>query len=288
MTKTERTMTRYIDGRKIADDIHDSVRDVIEHEKLDLGLAAVLVGDDDASHIYVRLKESAAKRDGIRFERIHLPTNTAQGVLLSLIDELNGRSDIHAILIQLPLPKQIDADTAIHAINPDKDVDGFHPVNIEGFMEGDSAVPPVLTQAIVAMLESTHEKLDGRKAIVVANTPDLFAPPIASSLEPMGVTTDWIKVDDLNLSDTIKSADIVIVAVGKPNSINKDNIKEGAIIIDIGTTKVDDRIVGDVNQNVDNHASWRSPVPGGIGPVTVAMLMQNVVSCYKRQQNKLI
>ncbi|NQV11916.1 bifunctional 5,10-methylenetetrahydrofolate dehydrogenase/5,10-methenyltetrahydrofolate cyclohydrolase [Candidatus Uhrbacteria bacterium] len=280
-------ITRYINGREIAADIHDEVKDEIEHEKLDLGLAAVLVGNDEASHIYVRLKERAAKRDGIRFERITLPSTTAQGELLSVIEELNDRDDIHAILIQLPLPKQIDADEVILSIDPAKDVDGFHPVNVDRFIAGQSAVPPVLTQAIVAMLESTNEKLDGRHAIVVANSPALFAPPVSAALSPLNVTTDWTKIDASDYKERLKSADIVIVALGKPGSINKEMIKDGAILIDIGTTKVDGKVVGDVDPNVDNHASWRSPVPGGIGPVTVATLMKNVLTCYRKQENRL-
>ncbi|MBT6254360.1 bifunctional 5,10-methylenetetrahydrofolate dehydrogenase/5,10-methenyltetrahydrofolate cyclohydrolase [Candidatus Uhrbacteria bacterium] len=280
-------MTQYINGREIAKSIHEEVKDEIEHKRLDPGLAAVLVGDDEASHIYVRLKERAAKRDGIRFERFHLPDTTHQGELISLIEELNNRKDIHAILVQLPLPKQIDADEAILSIDPIKDVDGFHPVNVDRFIAGQSAVPPVLTQAIVSMLESTKEKLAGKHAIVIANSPALFAPPVATALEPLQVTTDWSRVDAPEYKERLKAADIIIVALGQPGAISKDMIKEGAILIDIGTSKVDGKVIGDVSPDVDNYAAWRSPSPGGIGPVTVATLMKNVLTCYNKQENRL-
>lgn len=280
-------MTQYIDGRKIAEDIHDAIKDQIEHEKLNLGLAAILVGDDEASKIYINLKERAATRDGIRFEKFELPKDTAQGEILSLIEDLNRRDDIHAILVQLPLPEHVDTEQVILSIDPNKDVDGFHPVNIENYIAGESAVPPVLTQAIVSMIMSTNQKLDGMNALVVANSPALFAPPIAHALTPMNVTTDWTKIDAPGYKELLKSANIVVVAVGSPWAITQNMIKDNAILIDIGTTKINGKIKGDVNPNVDNRASWRSKVPGGVGPVTVATLMKNVLTCYYKQENRL-
>ena len=275
-------MAHHIDGRKIATRIHGRVQEEIEHGNLDPGLAAILVGDDPASHIYVRLKGHSAKLDGVRFEKFALPKSTSQAKLVSLIEELNARDDIHAILLQLPLPDTLDADEAILAIDPNKDVDGFHPLNVDRYLADQSAIPPVLTQAIVSMLEYTHEDLNGKHAIVVANNPALFAPPISKALEPLHVTTDWVKTDSDDYKDRVKASDIVIVALGSPGAITKEMIKQGSIIVDIGTTKVGEKVVGDVDPTVDDRASWRSPVPGGIGPVTVATLMKNEIICYKK------
>ena len=272
-------MAHHIDGREIAAKIHGDVQEEIENGNLNPGLAAILVGDDPASHIYVRLKERSARRDGIRFERFNLPKSTSQSKLVSLIDELNARQDIHAILLQLPLPKKLDADEAILAIDPNKDVDGFHPINVDRYIAGLSAIPPVLTQAIVSMLEYTNENLAGRHAIVVANNPALFAPPVSKALEPLDVTTDWVKTNSEDYEKRVKSADIVIVALGSPGAITKKMVKKDAIIIDIGMTKVDGDVMGDVDPSVDELVSWRSPVPGGVGPVTVATLMKNVLIC---------
>ena len=271
-----------LDGRAIAKSIRTSVKEQIEAGNLSPGLAAILVGDDPASHIYVRLKERAAARAGIRFERFRLSVNAEQDELEQLIQDLNKREDIHAILLQLPLPGHMDEDAAIRAIRPEKDVDGFHPENIQCYLRGEEAVEPVLTRAVVELIRASEEDLTGKHAAIIANNPAVFAPPILKALDTWQVTTDWMKRDVEDLQERVKDADIVIVALGSAFWLKPELVKPGALLIDIGTNKVDDQVVGDVDPAVDSIAGWRSPVPGGVGPVTVACLLQNVLVCQQR------
>ena len=258
-----------LDGRTIAREIFDRLKQEIASEKLDVGFAAILVGDDPASHIYIRLKEKAAKEVGIRFERILLESDTSQEALEATITALNQRPDIHAILLQLPLPSHLNADAAIIAINPSKDADGFHPQH---------TIEPALAQAIMGLIDSTGANLQGRSAAIICNSPDVFAPPIMQSLGNREVVATAHRPSDDHTQESARAADILIVAVGQPYLITSDWIKPGAMIVDVGINKKEDTVVGDVSPVVDAIAAWRSPVPGGVGPMTIAMLLKNTLA----------
>jgi len=272
-------MSKIIDGREIARQIRQNVKKEIASKKLIPGLTAILVGNNEASKIYVNLKERAAKRAGINFKKIILPETTTQEELLTIINEENQNKATNAILVQLPLPKQINANIAIQTILPEKDVDGFHPANTKKFINGESKKPPVLTQAILSLLKATNENLQNKQALILANNPEIFAPPIQKALKDQRVTSTIAKPDEEKTLEKIKQADILIVAIGRPNFITPEKIKKDAIIIDIGTNKVDGKIVGDVSESTDTKTSWRSPSPGGIGPVTVANLLRSTLDC---------
>ncbi|MEK7094491.1 MAG: bifunctional 5,10-methylenetetrahydrofolate dehydrogenase/5,10-methenyltetrahydrofolate cyclohydrolase [Patescibacteria group bacterium] len=268
-------MTKLIEGKSIAYRIERSVKEEIETRGIRPGLAAVLVGDDPASHIYVRLKESAAARVGIYFERIHLPENTTQDELSEIISGLNNRSDIHAILLQLPLPAHMNEDDAIRTIATEKDVDGFHPSN--------EKIAPVLPSAIVELIRATNAELSGMKLLVVANNPKLLSAPLATMLCSDNISVENISPDDALLINKTRDCNILVVAVGRPRFILPEMIKAGAILIDVGINKTADGIVGDIDPACDSVCSYRSPVPGGIGPVTVATVMRNTVVCFNNK-----
>ena len=240
-----------LDGRAIAKRIRTAVKEQIDAENLSPGLAAILVGDDPASHIYVRLKERAAARAGIRFERFRVRADAEQEELEQLIQDLNRREDIHAIMLQLPLPEHLDEDAAIRTIQPEKDVDGFHPENVSHYLRGEDAIEPVLTRAVVELIRASEEDLTGKHAAIIANNPAVFAPPILKALDAWQVTTDWMKRDVDDVQERVKDADIVIVALGSAFWLKPEFVKAGAIIIDIGTNKVDDKVGGDVDPAVD-------------------------------------
>ncbi|MBI4281433.1 bifunctional methylenetetrahydrofolate dehydrogenase/methenyltetrahydrofolate cyclohydrolase [Candidatus Uhrbacteria bacterium] len=269
-----------LDGKALAANIRSELKKEIQRLGTTPGLAVILIGDDPASHTYVRLKERAAKEIGIRFEKILFPKNIDEELVLVKIDELNRRDDMHGILVQLPLPKSLHTDRIIFAIRPEKDADGFHPVNIKKFLNGDPTVTPVTTQAIDALLSATHVPLSGKHALILANS-SVFAKPVKKMLANHGVHADIItKLTTDNLQLT--TYDILITARGIPGSVTPMMVKEGAIVIDVGTTRVDDTIRGDVDPAVTEKAGWLSPVPGGVGPLTVAFLLKNVVESVRR------
>lgn len=274
---------RLLHGTPLADDLLTAVAQRITEEQIDAGLAAVLVGDDPASHMYVRLKERAAKRVGIRFERHVLPMATTQAELTAHLEGLNARRDIHAILLQLPLPHGLNENAAIATMDPRKDVDGFHPDNLRAYQEGASPIEPVLTRAVMTLVAASEHVRAGQHAVVVANNPDVFAPPLLRAFADLGLTTDWMRFSDPDAAARLRDADVLIVALGKPHAITPDLIKPGAVLIDIGTTRVDGELQGDIDPAVDALAGARTPVPGGVGPLTVACLMEHVLTCWEQQ-----
>ncbi|PIR47790.1 bifunctional 5,10-methylene-tetrahydrofolate dehydrogenase/5,10-methylene-tetrahydrofolate cyclohydrolase [Candidatus Uhrbacteria bacterium CG10_big_fil_rev_8_21_14_0_10_50_16] len=269
-------MGQIINGRKIAKKIRNELGHKILSEGIDVGLAAILVGSDPASQTYVKLKAHAADKIGMRFDTHELAEDTTTDQLLTLIDSLNADTHVHGILVQLPLPKHIDTNRVIAAIDPTKDADGF---------QEHSPLTPVMAQVVETLLLSTLEPLQEKRALILANTPDVFAPPIAQILSQHGVETAAAEPDDAEVSAELKASDIVIIAIGRPHWLTPDNIKEDAILIDIGITKQGDEILGDVDPTCDAVASWRTRVPGGVGPVTVALLLKNVLACYALQKD---
>ena len=242
------------------------------------GLAIILVGEDPASHLYVALKEKACEEVGINFEKYVFPISVSEEEILEKIETLNSREDINGILLQLPLPQQ-NADKLIAAITPKKDVDGFHPENLKKLETGESCPISPVVLGTLRLLDETQESFSEKKAVLVMS--QIFARPFKAMLARYNILTEVVADSDPALAEKTKSGDIVITAVGKPNLITGEMIKPGAIIIDIGTTKVGKKTVGDVQQeSVRQIAGWLTPVPGGVGPMTVAMLARNVVEAF--------
>ncbi len=268
-------MSEVIKGSRLAKNIREKVGKRIEKLGHPPGLAAVLVGEDAASHLYVKLKEKAAKEAGIYFEKKIFEANISEGKLIKEIKKLNAREDIHGILLQLPLPNQ-NEDAVIEEIKWQKDVDGFHRKNRKRLADGEPSLVPPVALAIVRLIQETHQPLRGKTAVIVGNN-EIFAEPIERLLEESGVAVQFIQRDESAIATKTRAADIVIVAVGVPNFITKDMVKAGGIIIDVGTNKVNGKLVGDVSPDVMGHTGFVSPVPGGVGPLTVAYLLMNVL-----------
>jgi len=266
-----------IDGKSLAACIREESRQRIAKLGLKPGLGVILVGHDPASHLYVSLKERACADAGIRMEKRIFPAHATESEIIEAVDELNFREDIHAILVQLPLPAVLDESRVIAAINPKKDVDGFHPRNLEAFMNGDVRIVPGLVAGIMELLNATGEELVDKRAAIVANS-DVFQAPIARALERAGAFPSFVRPDDKDLRKQVAAAGILIVAVGRPGFITGGMIKPGAIVIDVGTNRVDGRTTGDVDgATAVQVAGYLTPVPGGVGPMTVAMLIRNAV-----------
>jgi methylenetetrahydrofolate dehydrogenase (NADP+)/methenyltetrahydrofolate cyclohydrolase len=271
-------MNKMIDGKKLAENIQVEISKEIFQKGIRPSLAVVLVGDDPASRLYVNLKKKASQKVGIDFHEYLLVKKSTEQEVLETIDFLNKDKDIDAILIQLPLPKHFDTDKIIQAMDPAKDVDGFHPASIKKFLKGQSGFVPGLSLGIFKLIKSTEEELKGKNAVIVAKS-DILYQPVAKLLNDQGVATAIVRPDDRNLKDETIKADILIVACGSPFFIKEDMVKQDSIVIDVGTNKIDnDYIVGDVDYtNVFQKAKFITPVPGGVGPMTVAMLLYNTL-----------
>lgn len=265
-----------LNGKKIAEQIRSDIKDRVSHLPNQPGLAVILVGTDPASHLYVSLKEKACLEVGIKFEKFLFPAFVTEGELLKKIAELNSRNDVSGILVQLPLPGQ-DTDRIIAAINPDKDVDGFHSENLRRLEAGEPCLVSPVVLGVMRLIEETRESLADKKAVLVMS--EIFARPFRAVLTKAGAVVEVVLPTDSSLKEKTKNSDLLITAVGQPNLITGDMVKDGAIIIDIGTTKIEEKTVGDVDQtSVEGKTGWLTPVPGGVGPMTVAMLMRNAVS----------
>lgn len=268
-----------IDGKALADTIRQETAAQVAKLDIQPGLAVILVGHDSASEIYVALKSKAAKEVGIMFSLYRFPDNVTETELLEAIDWLNQDVDIDGILVQLPLPAHLDTDKIIQAIDPKKDADGFHAHNIQKLASGESYVIPGLANGILQLLLSTKEDLKSKQALIVARSPE-FTGALSYLLQEFGIANTIVAPDDNELKNKTKKADILIIAAGVPNWIKKEDIKTGAIIIDVGTNRLSDNsVVGDVDfSDCLDKAAWITPVPGGVGPMTVAMLLKNTVA----------
>jgi methylenetetrahydrofolate dehydrogenase (NADP+)/methenyltetrahydrofolate cyclohydrolase len=258
------------------------------------GLAAVLVGEDPASAVYVRSKGKACEEAGMYSETIRLSKDTTEAELLAVVDRLNADPKIHGILVQLPLPKQIDSEKVLFRIDPAKDVDGFHPVNVGKLVTGDrTAFRPATPYGVQQMLIRSGIETKGAHAVIVGRS-NIVGKPMANLLIQQGpggdatVTVCHSRTRDLPA--VTRSADILIAAIGKPEFVTADMVRPGAVVIDVGINRVDDasqpkgyRLVGDVAFGpVSELASWITPVPGGVGPMTIAMLLQNTLQAWQQ------
>lgn len=270
-----------IDGKKEASKILESIKKRVRDLREKPGLALVLVGNNPASEIYVNFKEKTCKEIGCNCERYNLPENTSQDELLKLVDELNQKKEIHGILVQLPLPKQIDENLIIDSILPHKDVDGFTPVNLGNLVNDNNILEPATARAVIALIESTGVKIEGKNAVVVGRS-NIVGKPVALLLLQKNATVTICHSKTKNLAEHTKMADILVVACGKANLIKKDMVKKDAVVIDVGINKIGNKIIGDVDfENVKEVAAYITPVPGGVGPMTIAMLLDNLLMAMK-------
>lgn len=277
---------RILDGKAISAEVRaDVTREVAafrEQYGYAPGLAVVLVGDNPASHTYVRNKEKACQEAGLKSEVYRLEESVAPEKVFKLLDELNGRSDIHGILVQLPVPPQLDPQAIINAIHPDKDVDGFHPVNVGRLWSGESALVPCTPQGIMVLLERAGVDVRGKNAVVVGRS-NIVGKPVAALLLERHATVTICHSRTPDLAAEIKRADILVVAVGRARMVTGDMVKEGVVVIDVGINQVDGRLVGDVDfDSVAPKAAAITPVPGGVGPMTVGLLMSNTLLAARR------
>ncbi|MDP1884513.1 MAG: bifunctional 5,10-methylenetetrahydrofolate dehydrogenase/5,10-methenyltetrahydrofolate cyclohydrolase [Candidatus Moranbacteria bacterium] len=266
-----------LNGKKIADRILEDLRNKILQENLNPGLGVVLVGSDEASRIYVSLKGKAAEKVGIGFRKIEMDEKSSESEVLAEISKLNADPEISGIIVQLPLPSQLDKIRIIQAIDPEKDVDGFHEENIGLFFAGRERFFPVFPGAILELLESVGEKLENKEAAIICNSQE-FGKAMRSALGREGVAARYFFRDDIqdNLVD-LKDFDIVITACGAPGLVRGEMLRGGAIVIDGGITKLENKVLGDVDfDSVKDLPGHLSPVPGGVGPVTIACLLRNV------------
>lgn len=267
-----------LDGKKVATDVRAQIaKEVEQTEGITPGLAVVLVGDDQASQVYVRNKEKACNSVGINSFIHLLPASTRQEELLDLIKKLNADSKVHGILVQLPVPPQIDPDIILQAIDPTKDVDGFHPFNTGKLMAGLKTFVPCTPRGIMHLLAAYNISLAGKHAVVVGRS-NIVGKPMASLLMARDATVTVCHSKTSDLKEFTRSADILVVAVGRPRLITADMVKPGAVVVDVGINRLPEGLVGDVDfDTVKEVASYITPVPGGVGPLTIAMLLQNTL-----------
>lgn len=278
-------MVKIIDGKKISDDIYRELEAEIVPHRGQIGLAVILVGDDPASATYVRNKEKACKRLGINFKLVRLPQFVSKEEVLESISRLNNDDSISGIIVQLPLPSHIDEFEITKSVLPIKDVDGLHPENLGSLLKGKPNMVPCTPSGIIELLRREEIDIKGKKVVIVGRS-NLVGKPLFHLLLSMDATVTICHSKTKDLKKETSQADILVVAVGVPGLIKKDMVKPGAVVIDVGINKVDNKLVGDVDfEGVKEIASYITPVPGGVGPMTVAMLMNNVLKAYKVRNN---
>lgn len=272
-------------SKQIKEELKQEIAKLKEKYNLVPGLATILVGEDEASKVYVGQKEKTCKELGIHSERIDLPGNTTESDLLKLVETLNKNSKIHGILVQLPLPKHINETNVLYTIDPKKDVDGFHPVNVGKLMLGEPDFIPCTPHGIQELLIRSDVKTDGAEVVVVGRS-NIVGKPIANMLlqkkKGANATVTICHTGTKDLTSHTRRADILIVAAGRPKTITADMVKEGVVIIDVGVNRLETGLVGDVDfETVKEKAKAITPVPGGVGPMTITMLMSNTVQSAK-------
>lgn len=280
-------MAILIDGKKLAKKIRSNLKTECEELKAKGNkpkLAVIMVGDDSASKIYVKNKSKACEEVGIEFEEFLLDSATSQEKLENLIDELNGKQEIHGILLQSPIPKNLDINRAFEKISPSKDVDGFNPVNVGKLALNEDTFVSCTPYGIMKMFEEYNIDLEGKEVVIIGRSNIVGKPLIQCTLNK-NATVTVCHSKTKNLSEHTKRADILISAIGKANFITADMIKKGAVVIDVGINRTEEgKVVGDVDfENAEKKASYITPVPGGVGPMTIAMLMNNVIKAVRNK-----
>nr|MDD5837588.1 bifunctional methylenetetrahydrofolate dehydrogenase/methenyltetrahydrofolate cyclohydrolase FolD [Eubacteriales bacterium] len=276
-----------IDGKAVSKKVKEDVKAECEQLKakgITPGLAVIIVGEDPASQVYVHNKEVACEACGFHSVKYALPAETTQEELNALIDELNEDNSINGILCQLPLPKHLDDKEVINRINPIKDVDAFHPVNVGAIMIGDYNYLPCTPAGVMELIHSTGVDVSGKKAVVIGRS-NIVGKPMAMLLLHENATVEITHSKTQSLADVTKQADILVAAIGKAKFVTADMVKQGAVVIDVGMNRDENgKLCGDVDfEGVKDKCSFITPVPGGVGPMTIAMLMKNTLTAAKLQ-----
>ena len=278
---------KIIDGKEISAAVKEQVRAEIERDKLSVGLAVVIVGDDPASRVYVNNKKKACELCGIKSYEYALPENTSEEQLLELVDTLNSDKNVNGILVQLPLPGHLNEKKVIERISPEKDVDAFHESNVGRIMIGNYAFLPCTPAGCMELIHSTGVEVEGKECVVIGRS-NIVGKPMAMLLLHENGTVTVCHSKTKNLAEVCRRADILIAAVGRANFVTGDMIKEGAVVIDVGINRLDNgKLCGDVKfDEAVEKAGYITPVPGGVGPMTIAMLMKNTVTAWRIQNEK--
>ena len=274
-----------IDGKKVSGQIRKRLAEEVQELKKKTGktpgLATVLVGDDPASAVYVRNKNKICGELGFQSFEQKLSADTSEEKLLQLVSELNSNQDIHGILVQLPLPDQIDSEKILQAIDPRKDVDGFHPINVGKLVVGNALLTPCTPTGIIALLDHYDIEISGKHAVIIGRS-NIVGKPVSMLLLHRNATITICHSRTQNLEEVTRSADILVAAVGRANFVTDEMVSEGTVVIDVGINRVDGKLTGDVDfEPVSKKASHITPVPGGVGPMTIALLMENTLKAFK-------
>lgn len=281
-------MSNIIDGKLVSAAVKERVADEVKElnaKGVSVCLAVILVGQDPASQIYVANKKKACESLGIISKEYLLPENTTQEELLSLVNKLNNDTSVNGILCQLPLPKGLNEKAVIEAINPAKDVDAFHPINVGRIMIGDYDFLPCTPAGVMEMLSYYNIDVNGKECVVIGRS-NIVGKPMGMLLLHKNGTVTIAHSRTQNLSEVTRRADILVAAVGKAKFVTADMVKDGAVVIDVGMNRAGGKLCGDVDfENVSKKASYITPVPGGVGPMTIAVLMKNTLTAAKRQNN---
>jgi methylenetetrahydrofolate dehydrogenase (NADP+)/methenyltetrahydrofolate cyclohydrolase len=275
-----------MDGKALAERIRSQVAE--EVRALDgVGLATVLAGEDAASEIYIRRKHEAAEAAGFRSNDVRLPATITEAELLEVVAGLNADDSIDALLVQLPLPGGIDEERIIRAVDPDKDVDGFHPLNAGELLLGRPRLVPATARGVMALLSEYRIELDGTRATIVGRS-EIVGKPVAQLLEQANATVTICHSHTRELERHTLDAEVLVVAAGRPAMISPDMVAERAVVVDVGINRTDAGLIGDVDPGVADVAAYMTPVPGGVGPMTIACLLENAVACARlRRENRV-
>ncbi len=277
-------MAKIIDGKAVSQKVKDEIRAEIERDGLSIGLAVVIVGNNQASRVYVNNKKKACEVCGIKSYEYALPEETTEEQLLELVDTLNEDKNINGILVQLPLPKQINEEKIIERISPEKDVDAFHATNVGKIMIGNYAFLPCTPAGVMELIHSTGTEIGGKECVVIGRS-NIVGKPMAMLLLHENATVTICHSRTKDLAEVCRRADILVSAVGKADFVTADMVKDGAVVIDVGMNRnAEGKLCGDVKYDeVEPKASYITPVPGGVGPMTIAMLMKNTLMAKKLQ-----
>jgi methylenetetrahydrofolate dehydrogenase (NADP+) / methenyltetrahydrofolate cyclohydrolase len=283
---TCRAVARLMDGKALAERVRAEVAEEVAGLGRPVGLATVLVGDDPASAVYVRSKQKACREVGIEPYDHNLSAETSQEELLALVEQLNADDAVTGILVQLPLPEQIDEDRIIRSISPIKDVDGFHPFSAGHLLQGTPTFVAATPAGIMEILREYEVDLQGARAVVIGRS-NIVGKPMALLLLAEHATVTICHSRTRDLPAVVREADVIVAAVGRPDTVTADMVRDGATVVDVGINRTDEGLVGDVARDVREKAGLLTPVPGGVGPMTIASLLRNTVRAARYQSGKL-
>lgn len=273
-----------IDGKKLALEMERDLKEMVEGLKRKPGLGVILAGENPASQIYVRNKQAACRRVGIISKRIDLPKTATEKQVIDAIDDYNNDPEVDGILLQLPLPDHMNEKKVMDSISADKEADGFHLENLGKLVAGQKGIRPCTPNGVMKLLDHYKISIEGKHAVVLGRS-NIVGKPMALLLLERNATVTICHSRTRGIKEHVKSADIVVSAIGKPKFVTEDMVKHDAVLIDVGINRVDGKVVGDVDfEKVCQKASYISPVPGGVGPMTIAMLLENTMELYKKHE----